>query len=62
MINKLRLLTVMLFSVGGLFAVGGAMWALHEIGNIYFSGVIIAAVGYVLLALAVLALEVQYGD
>ena len=60
--NKLRLLAMMLFSIGGLLAAGGAMWALHEIGNIYLSGVIIAAAGYILLSIAVLALEAQYND
>ncbi len=60
--NKLALLTVMLFSVGGFLAAGGAMWALHEIGNIYLSGVIIAAAGYILLSMAVLALEEQNSD
>ena len=55
--TKLRLLAVMLISVGGLLAAGGAMWALHEYGKLYASGFAAALLGYVLLLLGIFAVD-----
>ena len=60
--NRLTIVARALLIVGGAMTWGGAILALHETGNINFSGVIIAAGGFILLVYAVLLLDSQNRD